>query len=122
MRTSPRSSRLRPTVPRPQRAGADALSGWGGRRGTGRWERCLTSLTEWTFVADLLPRGRTTKSDEYRALHRALDSHACRLRNKLADAGLIQMVRLPKGRKRAAVGPLGQPFDWPKRPRGSWIR
>ena len=114
MRTSPRSSRLRPTVPRPQRAGADALSGWGGRRGTGRWERCLTSLTEWTFVADLLPRGRTTKSDEYRALHREARS--------LADAGLIQMVRLPKGRKRAAVGPLGQPFDWPKRPRGSWIR
>jgi hypothetical protein len=81
----------------------DALTNWGGRRGTGRWERRLTSLDDWTFVADLLPRGCTTTSDEYRVLHREARS--------LADAGLIQMVTLHKGRKRAAVGPLGQPFD-----------
>jgi hypothetical protein len=76
---------------------------WGGRRGIGRWERLLTSLTEWTFVVDLLPRGCTTSSDEYRALHREARS--------LASAGIIQMVNLARGRKRAAVGPIGQPFD-----------
>jgi hypothetical protein len=76
---------------------------WGGRRGVGRWEVLLTSLTEWTFVVDLLPRGCTTLSDEYRALHRAARS--------LAKDGLIQMVRLSRGRKRTAVGPTGQPFN-----------
>jgi hypothetical protein len=79
------------------------MNDWGGRRGVGRWERRLTALKEWTFVVDLLPRGCTTTSYEYRALHREARS--------LADARLIQMLTLPKGRKRAAVGPLGQPFD-----------
>jgi hypothetical protein len=79
------------------------LTNWGGRRGTGRWERRLTSLDDWIFVADLLPRGCTTTSDGYRALNREARS--------LANAGLIQMVKLPKGRKRAVVGPLGEPFD-----------
>ena len=77
--------------------------GWGGRRGVGPWERRLTSLTEWAFVVDLLPGGCTTTSDEYRALHREA--------RRLADAGPIQMVTLPRGRKRAAVGPLGEPFN-----------
>jgi hypothetical protein len=75
---------------------------WGGRRGVGRWELLLTSLTEWTFVVDLLPRGCTTTSDEYRALHREARS--------LAKDGLIQMVRLSRGRKRAAVSPVGLAF------------
>jgi hypothetical protein len=81
---------------------------WGGRRGVGRWERRLTSLDCWTFVADLLPHGCNTSSDEYRALHREARS--------LADSGLIQMVTLPTGRKRAAVGPLGLPFDSARKP------
>ena len=75
----------------------------GGRRGVGRWESLLTSLTEWTFVVDLLPRGCTTTSDEYRALHREARS--------LAKDGIIQMVTLRSGKKRAAVGPIGQSFD-----------
>jgi hypothetical protein len=45
------------------------MNDWGGRRGVGRWERRLTALKEWTFVVDLLPRGCTTTSYEYRALH-----------------------------------------------------
>ena len=77
--------------------------GWGGRRGVGRWELLLTSLSEWTFIVDLLPRGCTTSSDEYRALHREARS--------LATDGIIQMVSLTHGQKRAAVGPIGQPFD-----------
>jgi len=77
--------------------------GWGGRRGVGRWERRLTSLTEWTFVVDLLPRGCTTTSDEYRALHRAARS--------LTRDGLVQMVCLHRGKKRALVGPVDLPFD-----------
>jgi hypothetical protein len=80
--------------------------GWGGRRGTGRWERRLTSMTGWTFVVDLLPQGCSTTSDEYRALHREARS--------LADAELIQMVTLSKGRRRAAVGPMGKPFNLAK--------
>jgi hypothetical protein len=55
------------------------------------------------FVADLLPRSCTTASDEYRALHREARS--------LARDGIIEMVTLPRGRKRAAVGPAGQPLD-----------
>jgi hypothetical protein len=76
---------------------------WGGRRGVGRWEQKLTSLTRWTFVVDLLPRDCTTASDEYRALHREARS--------LAVDGIIQMVTLQSGKKRAAVGPIGQGFD-----------
>jgi len=79
------------------------VNDWGGRRGVGRWERRLTSLTRWTFVVDLLPRGCTTGSYEYRALHREARS--------LANDGIIQIVTLPRGRKRTAVGPIGQPFD-----------
>jgi hypothetical protein len=79
------------------------IRGLGGRRGVGRWEQRLTSLTEWTFVVDLLPRGCTTTSDEYRALHRAARS--------LARDGLIQMLCLPRGRMRSVVGLPGLDFN-----------
>ena len=74
----------------------------GGRRGIGRWERQLASLEDWCFVVDLLPRGARTDGYEYKALHR----EACRL----ARDGMIQMITLPRGPKRAAVGPVGIPF------------
>ncbi len=79
------------------------MSGWGGRRGIGRWERLLTSLTQWTFVVDLLPRGCSTASHEYRALHRAA--------RPLEADGLIAMVTFPTGSRRSAVGPIGTPCD-----------
>jgi hypothetical protein len=81
------------------------VSQHGGRRGVGRWERKLTSLEDWYFIVDLLPRGARTDGYEYRALHREA--------RNLARDGLIQMVRLPRGQKRAAVGPIDLPFETP---------
>jgi len=75
----------------------------GGRCGIGRWERRLTSINRWHFIVELLPRGARTDGLEYKALRREA--------RQLADAGLIQMVCLPRGPKRAAVGPLGVRFE-----------
>jgi hypothetical protein len=92
------------TVPRRVRAMAKEVPNQhGGRRGIGRWERRLTSIDRWCFIVDLLPRGARTDGLQYRALHREA--------RHLAEAGLIQMVTLPRGPKRAAVGPIGLPFD-----------